>query len=118
MPDEIALTIPADRDFHGVAHLVLGGLASRLNITLEQLEDLQLAIDAVLGETPVDDDVTVTMSLDGDVLLTRIGPVDLNTALERDGDAIGLQRVLDTVVDDVLVEDDWVQLAKRVTVNG
>ena len=68
MPDEIELTIPSDRDFHGVAHLVLGGLASRLNITIEQLEDLQIAIDAVLGEAPVDDDVTVTVALRGDNL--------------------------------------------------
>ena len=118
MRDEIMLTIPSDRDFHGVAHLVLGGLASRLNLTLEHLEDMQIAIDAVLGEVPVDDDVTVTIALHGDDLETRIGPVDVRAALDRDGDEIGLRRVLDTVVDDVELEDDWVLLTKRVTTDG
>ena len=34
----------------GVAHLVLGGLAVRLDLTIENLEDLQLALDALLGD--------------------------------------------------------------------
>ena len=36
--DEICLTLPADEAFHGVAHLVLGGLAVRLDLTYEDLE--------------------------------------------------------------------------------
>ena len=39
-PDEITLTLPRQRDFHRVAHLVLGGLAVRLELTIETLEDL------------------------------------------------------------------------------
>jgi len=42
--DEIALTLPADEAFSGVAHLVLGGLAVRLGLTVEILEDLELAL--------------------------------------------------------------------------
>jgi hypothetical protein len=118
MSDEIALTIPAERDFHGVAHLVLGGLASRLNITIDQLDDMKIAIDAVLGEATVDDDVTVTIALRGDTLETRIEPVDVGAALDRDGNAISLRRVLDAVVDDVQLEDDWVLLSKQVTTGG
>ena len=45
--DEITLTVPRSPGFDGVAHLVLGGLAVRLNLTVESLEDLQLALDAV-----------------------------------------------------------------------
>ena len=48
MTDEITLTIPRDRALYSVAHLVLGGLGIRLNLTIEHLEDLQLALDAVL----------------------------------------------------------------------
>src|SRR5262245_56232967 len=44
--DEITLTIPRDRALYSVAHLVLGGLGIRLNLTIEHLEDLQLAVDA------------------------------------------------------------------------
>ena len=48
MTDEIVLTLPRDREFHGVAHLVVGGLGSRLDLTIEHLEDLQLALEALL----------------------------------------------------------------------
>jgi hypothetical protein len=117
--DEITLTIPADRDFHRVAHLVLGGLALRLNLTIENLEDLQLAVDAILDRAGGDGDLTVTMSLHGDELETRIGPVDVRAELERSQDAeLGLRRVLDAVVDDVEADGEWVRLTKRVVVGG
>ena len=115
MADQIALTIPADREYHRVVHLVLGGLASRLNLTLENLEDLQLAFDAVLEEIKDGRDVTMTMALRGDALETRIGPVDVRAAFARDDDEIGLRRVLATVVDEVDVEDAFVLLTKRVS---
>ena len=49
LSDEITLVFPAQEDFHPVAHLVVGGLAARLELTYEQLEDLQVAVDALLG---------------------------------------------------------------------
>src|SRR5215210_3157432 len=118
MPDEIALTIPADRDYHRVVHLVLGGLASRLNLTLETLEDLQLALDAVLEGVVDGREVTMRMALHGDALEARIGPVDVRAALDRGDDELGLRRVLDTVVDEVDVENGFVLLKKRVTPSG
>ena len=118
MPDEIALTIPAERDYHRVVHLVLGGLASRLNLTLENLEDMQLALDAVLEEVKDGRDVTMTMALRGDALETRIGPVDVRAAFDRDDGELGLRRVLDAVVDEVEVEDAFVLLTKRVSRDG
>jgi len=39
--DEITLTVPRERPFYRVAHLVLGGLAVRLDLTYDTLEDLQ-----------------------------------------------------------------------------
>jgi hypothetical protein len=119
MADEITLTIPRDRDFHRVAHLVLGGLATRLNLTLENLEDLQLAVDAILDRSGEDGEVTVTMCLRGDELETTIGPVDVRAELERDAaDELGLRRVLDAVVDDVEVDGDSVKLTKKVQPGG
>ena len=53
--DKITLTLPAERDFHRVAHLVLGGLAVRLNLTFEHLEDLQLALDGLLDHQSEED---------------------------------------------------------------
>ena len=46
--DEFTLSLPRERRFHGVAHLVLGGLAARLDLTFDVLDDLQLALDELL----------------------------------------------------------------------
>ena len=60
-PDEITLTIPRDRALYGVADLVLGGLGIRLNLTIEHLEDLQLALETALDRVRADP-VTETRS--------------------------------------------------------
>lgn len=126
MSDRISLTIPRQRAFHGVAHLVLGGLALRRNLTLEQLEDLQLALDALLEHDQRDGDVTVELEVREDALVAAMGPFDaarLRGELERgdpsDG-AVGLSRVLATVVDDLDLEDrgggTWVRLVKAMQI--
>jgi hypothetical protein len=119
--DEITLTIPRDRALYSVAHLVLGGLGIRLNLTIEHLEDLQLALEAVLDRAPEGQDVTIAMRLDGDVIQTRIGPLTDGVRAELDadeGDDVGLRRILDAVVDRVEVEaderGDWVKMTKAV----
>jgi hypothetical protein len=118
-PDEVTLTLPRDREFHRVAHLVLGGLALRLELTIETLEDLQLALSAILERAGSDGDVTVTMTMRDGTLETRIGPVQLADELARDeGDALDLHRILWTVADDVQVDGDYVRLIKKVGRNG
>jgi hypothetical protein len=114
--DEITLRLPGDRDFHRVAHLVLGGLAVRLDLTIETLEDLQLALSAILDRV-TNGEVTVRMLLSGGTLETRVAPVDLGDELTRDGDEpdeLSLRRVLWTIVDEVELEGDSVLLTKRV----
>jgi hypothetical protein len=123
MNDEITLTIPRERAAHRVAHLVLGGVATRLELTLETLEDLELAIDAVLARLEPDfsDTVTVRLTLAGDSLETVIGPLSPRVLdeIEREPDGmLGLRRVLDGTVDDVHVDGDRVRLAKRVERGG
>jgi anti-sigma regulatory factor (Ser/Thr protein kinase) len=119
-PDEITLTLPQEREFHRVAHLVLGGLALRLELTIETLEDLQLALSAILDRAKGDGEVTVSMSLHDGMLETSVGPVDLSNELAGDEDdqTLSLRRILWTVVDDVQVEGDHVRLVKRVARNG
>jgi len=123
MPDEITLTLPRAPEFQRVAHLVLGGLAARLNLTVESLEDLQLALDAVLdGTDPNAGELTVQMSLRDGELVTRIGPLlpALLDEIERepDGMDLGVRRVLDSTVDDVHVDGEWVRLTKKVATVG
>ena len=121
MTDEIKLTIPRERALYGVAHLVLGGLGIRLNLTIENLEDLQIALDAVLDRAREGGDVTIALRVDEGEMQTRIGPMNdgIRAELEREsGDDVGLRRILDAVVDGVAVESDgegdWVTLTKSV----
>ena len=119
--DVITLTLPPERDFHRVAHLVLGGLAVRLNLTLEALEDLQLALDGLLDSGSREDEVTLALTVLADAIEASVGPFrarSVQRALDAGADGVGLRRVLDTVVDRVEVSErdggDWVQLTKRI----
>jgi anti-sigma regulatory factor (Ser/Thr protein kinase) len=120
----IRLTIPRDRRYHGVARLVLGGLAARLELSYEHLEDLQLALSTILEDKSyvTDEEVTVELHVVDDVLSVRIGPLDgerVRRDLETEsGERIGLGRLLRTVVEHVEIESgeggEWVRLEKRV----
>ena len=117
---EIRLTIPGEREYFGVAHLVLGGLASRHSLTIESFEDLLLALDGLLDRTRGEPAVTLSVHVDGGEIRADVGPFvagSVRDELERDsGDGIGLRRLLDTVVDGFSIAHreggDWVQLTK------
>ena len=118
--DEISLTLPADQAFHRVAHLVLGGLAVRLDLTYERLEDLELAVDALLERQADEEDVTLVVRVLDGARQTSIGPLDsVREELQHGrGDAIDLGRILGTICDTVEVVDrnggQWVELTQRV----
>jgi anti-sigma regulatory factor (Ser/Thr protein kinase) len=115
--DEISLTLPADSAFRRVAHLVLGGLAVRLDLTYEKLEDIGLALDALLQRSASEGEVTVRVRIEGDELRTVVGPFAadvLRELNEEAGEALGLRRILDAVCDRVSVEDRHVELTKRI----
>ena len=123
MTDEITLTLPRNKPFFRIAHLVLGGLAVRLDVTYEHLEDLQLALAGLLeGRADDDGSITVSLRVRGDEIETSVGPFDgvkLRKELEQNGgEEVGLRRLLETVADRVeLSERDgghWVQLTKTV----
>ena len=119
MTDEITLTIPRERALYNVAHLVLGGLGIRMNLTIEHLEDLQLALEAVLERAPEGQEVTIAMRLAEGEMQTRIGPMTDGARVElaaEEGDDVGLRRILGALVDRVEVESDergdWVKMTK------
>src|SRR5919106_6808783 len=95
--DEITLTLPGRRDFYRIAHLILGGLAIRLDLTYEQLEDLQLALASVLGEHAPDGELSVTLRVDEGAILAVVGPFAgsrLRKAIEEaDGEHLDLRRL-------------------------
>ena len=122
MTDRIRLTVPRTRPYRGVAHLVLGGLALRQNFTIEALEDLQLALEEVLGRERGAGAVTLELTVTDGTLEAAVGPFDgsmLRADLEPQGEpALGLRRVLDSTVQGVEVETrgdgDWVHFTKAI----
>jgi len=115
MSDEITLTLPRDREFHRVAHLVLSGLALRLDLTIEALEDMQIGLAALLERAAPGREVTVAMAAREGVLEASVGPLDVERELDDPaGAGLDLRRVLSAVVDDVAVSAGRVTLSKRV----
>ena len=61
MNDEIVLTLPRERRFYDVAYLVVSGLGARLNLTMDNLADLQLALDGLLPRRETSGEVTAVV---------------------------------------------------------
>jgi hypothetical protein len=125
--DEIVLVVPAQEDFRPIVHLVVGGLAVRLDLTMDVLDDLQVALDALLARRDDDGDVTVRVVVDEKAMRATVGPlpVAIRDDFERDGNELGLRRVLETVCETFEVEERdgeaWIELVKQTaapTVNG
>ncbi len=117
--DEITVTLPRERPFGAVAGLVLGGVAARHDLTLDVLGDLQLALEALLEHEEGERELSVVLRVDVDIVQVSIGPFERAAVAELDeeaGEALGLRRLLDAVVDDVSVDERadgcWVELSK------
>jgi hypothetical protein len=117
--EEIRLVIPAEEDFRPIAHLVTGGLAMRLDVTYDDLDDLQVGIEALLGLRDDAGELVVSLSADDGVLHASLGPFapERVHAGETNG-GLDLHRVLETVCDTHEVEEReggaWVELTKRI----
>jgi hypothetical protein len=120
----IELRIPNERPFHGVARLVVGGLAARHNLSYEALEDLQLALVTVLEGDAYSTaaEIRVELEVTDEAIAMAIGPLNgeaVRADLEQSSDEdLGLGRLLGTLVEDAGVEahedGDWLCLSKRV----
>jgi anti-sigma regulatory factor (Ser/Thr protein kinase) len=117
--DEITLVVPAQEDFRSIVHLVIGGLAVRLDLTMDALEDLQVALDALLSRRDDEGDVVVRVVFDDQVMRATVGPLPsaILEDIERDGNELGLRRVLETVCETFELEERngeaWVELTKQ-----
>jgi|SRR5829696_2106696 len=121
MADVVTLQLPRERDFRGVAHLVLGGFATRLDLTYDVLDDIQTAVDELLERGDAVPDVTIALRLADGAVHASVGPFGSHVVEELQSDSeheLGLRRVLETVVDGVAVEErgesHWIELTKRV----
>src|SRR5258708_18618217 len=124
-PDRIALETPIERGWEPVFRLVLGGVADRVDLGFEDLDDIQLAVERLLAEAGAQTQVNLSFEILPEGLRTRIGPLHQSAIAEalqvpdaRPGE-LTLRRILETVVDSFGVEsiDDGeivVVLYKRV----
>jgi hypothetical protein len=123
-PDAIELVTPPGRAWHAVVRLVLGGLADRLGLGFEELDDLQLAVERLLIEAGAQETVRVSVEVREQGLRLRIGPLReraIAEALQREPrpGELTLRRILQTVVDAFGVDEAadgelLVRLEKRV----
>jgi hypothetical protein len=111
MTDTIFLSIPTEPRYRGVATLVLGGIGSRLDLSYERMDELQLAVLSVLdaGAGP---QVSLVVDAEGSTVTVSLGPLAAGSGSDQ-----GLATVLDRLVDEVESEDregeEW--LALRLT---
>jgi hypothetical protein len=119
MSDLIELTVPAHEEFRHVANLVVGGLGARLELTYEDLDDLQTGLDAVLARRDDDGEITLGIELSDGVIRSTVGPFPDGrlTDLVTDSGELGLRRVLETVADAYRLErrgdETFIVLTKR-----
>jgi hypothetical protein len=125
--DQFTITVPPERQFAAVPGLVLGGIAARHELTLDALDDLQLAIESLLPRASDGDEVTIVLLVDGasGIISASVGPLAAVTAgeLEREADeTLGLRRLLDAVVDGMTLRErdgaTWVELRKKFELEG
>lgn len=107
--DTISMTLPRDAGYASVARLVVGGLAARLDVSYESLDDLQLAVETLLGEGQLmqAEHVTLDVSVGDGSLSIELTPIDARAtaaALDGEGDP-SLRMVLAAVVDETVIDE-------------
>src|SRR5688500_16995073 len=118
--DEFTIRIPRERPFSAVADLVVGGIAARHDVTLDVLDDVQLALDSLLGHDDADErEVEIVLRVGDAAIEASVGPLAPTTAaaLEEEVDtSLGLRRLLNATMDSVTLSkrdgNAWVDLRK------
>ena len=109
--DRIELTTPVGRAWEAVVRMVLGGVADRLDLGFDQLDDLELAVERLLVEGDPKDPVSLSFELSDGGVRARIGPLrdaalaDALQGPEPPPGELTLPRILSTVVDSYGVEE-------------
>ncbi|HWH44888.1 MAG TPA: hypothetical protein VNT32_09155 [Thermoleophilaceae bacterium] len=110
-PDRIELVTPVDRAFDPVVRLVLGGIADRIDLGFEELDDLQLAVERLRAEAGSQDSLSISFEVTDGSIRTRVGPLreralaDALQGPEPKPGELTLRRILETVVDSFGVEE-------------
>jgi len=94
---------------------VVAGVATRLGLPYEQMDDLQLAVETVLeahGEAGTR--TTIELVVEPDALRIRVGPVAPATLSDGDSEELDTRRLLSALVERVEIVEhegrDWLRL--------
>lgn len=108
-PAFIRLELPVGPKYRAVGRLVVGGTAARLGFQVEQVEDLQLAVEALLARSPAEGAVRLELAESRSGLRLRIGPLE-----PARGERERVREMLRTLVQDADVQDSgdgqWIVL--------
>jgi len=111
MAELIALEVPATPSALSVVRMVIGGVGTRLDFSLEDLDDLFLAIDGLLQaamEAETLERLSVRIAPDGADLRVAVGVFESDRLQEQialtPGGRIDLCTLLGRLVDEVTIE--------------
>lgn len=104
----VTLTVPAQPEFLRVARMTASGLASRLGFSIDDIDDLRLALDelcfALVGKGTSDGELTLTYTIGtNELTITGSAPSGANAAPLALGDFS--QQILTALVDDHKIWD-------------
>jgi len=124
--EEFTIQIPRERSYSAVADLVVGGIAARHDVTLDVLDDLQLALGSLLEHDGADErEIEIVLRVAGDTIEATVGPLGSATAAaleEEAGDGVDLRRLLTATMDSVRLQEreggSFVELRKGYALAG
>jgi len=73
--ERVAITLPGERRSIGIVRMFVGGVAARLGLGYETMDDLQLALESVLLKAEPNPEITLEATIDGDTVFLTIGPL-------------------------------------------
>ncbi|HET7483709.1 MAG TPA: hypothetical protein VFK89_12710 [Actinomycetota bacterium] len=108
--DNVRIKIPASPAYLQVVRLVAAGLASRLKFTIDEIEDLKIAVDEMAayltGSQGRDGELEVTFAIDGPrIEIAGIGRFAPGQKVRTELTDFS-RRILDTVVDSASLQQD------------
>lgn len=76
MPDTVTVTVPPDPAFLHILRQLTGGVAARLRLTIDDVDDLKLAVDeaasSMLTRLPASSEITLALDTDDATLRATV----------------------------------------------
>jgi serine/threonine-protein kinase RsbW len=106
--DSVSITVPAEPAYLRVVRLVAAGLASRLGFTIDQIDDLKIAVDELAayltGSKGRDGDLEVSFAVHEDrIEITGSGHFSQGRHVRTELTELS-RKILDTVADSATLE--------------